>query len=270
MRTAILVLGASTVLALSYLAAAAPPADRTGPYPPVISSQQIDRFDAITKTKARLATDPKSLVDWIVLGELAQEVAMNLPEDQARTYVKLSREAYEKAAALAPDHPAIKAAAEFARDLEAHLAEFETARDQATNTYLDARRRDLALANYTPSIAVFNPPPAPSAPVPAPAPAAPPAVGGEVVTNPPLKNDATTDNATYGARLYYGTLPTYRSFTGNDGASPLTFQQYSSAYYPPGYYTNPSAPPVTLQQFGLTGLRAYTASPGATPPLRPQ
>ena len=281
MRRSILALGVSGFLAVSYLAMAAPPAERRRPLPPVISSQQIDRYDAIMKTKARLAEDPKSLADWIILGELCHEVALSLPEAQARDYVKSSREAYEQALALAPDNAGIRAAVQFARDLEANLDQFERARDQATETYLAARRRDLALANYTPAIAVYDPrartaanvPAGPRPAVVAPAtPAAPaePAVGEEVVTNPPLKNDPTTDNATYGARLYYGALPTYRSFVGIDGADPLTYKEYSSAYYPPGLYTDPVIPPITPQRVGVTGLRAVTESPVVTPPVRPR
>jgi hypothetical protein len=279
MRRWILAVGASGLLTGSYLAVAAPPVKRPAPAAPVISSHQIDRYDAIMKTKARLAEDPKSLADWIVLGELAHEVAMNLPEAQARDYVKTSREAYEKALALAPDNAGVRAAAQFARDLEANLDQFEKTRDQATETYLAARRRDLALSNYTPSVAVYNPPALPPAeadlaaaapvraPVTVPAPAVPtrPADPDEPVTNPPLPNDRATDTATYGARLLYGTAPTYQAFT-SDANAPYTYQQYSSSYYPPGYYTNPAVPPVSLQRYRTAGL------PGAvvTPPVRPR
>ena len=50
--------------------------------PPVIGSHQIDRYDAIDKEQKVLEADnPKSLADWIILGELAHEVAMDAPAD---------------------------------------------------------------------------------------------------------------------------------------------------------------------------------------------
>ena len=46
------------------------------------------------------------MADWIILGELAYEVALDLPADQATRYYRISRDAYEKAAlAIQPDQP---------------------------------------------------------------------------------------------------------------------------------------------------------------------
>jgi len=73
-------------------------------------------------------------------GELAHEVAQDVPTDQDDQYYKISREAYEKALALDANNAGLKAAAQFARDEEAHAAEFDKARRQAARTYIDARR----------------------------------------------------------------------------------------------------------------------------------
>jgi hypothetical protein len=138
-----------------------PPAPRTSTSAPVISSRHIDRYDAIHALQERLRANPKSLADWVILGELAHEVALDLPADQATRYFQISRDAYEKALALRPDQPGLKAAVQFARDHEANSQRFEEARDRATSTYLEARRRDLAATGYTPSLSVYGVPQTP-------------------------------------------------------------------------------------------------------------
>jgi len=277
MRASILAFGAFGLLALSFVAAEDLPPAKPRVITPVISTHQIDRYDAIKKTKFKLDQDPKSLADWIILGELTQEAALNVPQVQARDYMKTSRDAYEKALALAPDNAGLKAAVQFARDMEANFDQFEKVRDQATETYLEARRRDLALANYTPTIAVYNPPlpPADAAvAVPAPAPPTRPADDEEVVVNPPLPNTPATDASNYGARLVYGSGPIYQAYVAaEEGAAPYTFQQYSSAYYPPNYYTNPATPAVTLQRYGQTYYKRGTfgpTRPTTVPPPAPR
>jgi hypothetical protein len=136
-----------------------PPAPRASA--PVISSRHIDRYDAIHVLQERVRTNPKSLADWVILGELAHEVALDLPADQATRYFQISRDAYEKALALRPDQPGLKAAVQFARDHEADSQRFEEARDRATSTYLEARRRDLAATGYVPSLSVYGVPQTP-------------------------------------------------------------------------------------------------------------
>ena len=72
--------------------------------PPVIGSHQIDRYDAIEKEQQAVADNPKSLADWIILGELSHEVAMDAPADHAGKYFKMSSDAFESALALAPNN----------------------------------------------------------------------------------------------------------------------------------------------------------------------
>jgi hypothetical protein len=178
--------------------AQAPPPPRRSTPPaasraPVISSRQIDRYDAIKALQQRLKENPKSLADWVILGELAHEVAMDLPTDQAPRYYQISRDAYEKALALQPDHPGLKAALQFARDHEANSARFESARHRAAQTYLDARRRDLAAAEYTPSLPLYGVPQVPPVTVAATTTVAP---NSTTTTVAPTTTNATTTTVT--------------------------------------------------------------------------
>jgi hypothetical protein len=244
--------------------AADPPAPPGAPKakgpPPVISSHQINRYAAIHQLQNKLEADPKSLSDWIILGELAHEVAIQGPTEQAPRYFAIAREAYEKALALAPDNPGLKAAAQFARDQEANAEKFDQTRGQATTTYLEARRRDLAATNYSPAVPVYGPlvmtttstTPVPRALVPPTdtAPAVTPATAGTV----------STDTANYGtSQLYSYSYPRYQSFYAT---LPYTYQQYSNAYYPSSYYNNPAAQPVTLQRYVQQFPRAMMNSAG--------
>lgn len=138
-----------------------PAVTRGAAAPPVISSRQIDRFDAIQKERDILRKNPNSLADWVILGELAHEAAMELPASQAGDYFRTTSEAFQKALALDPNNSGLKAAVQFARDQQAHLGEFEAARDAATDVYLAARRRDLGATHYTPHVAVYSAPSAP-------------------------------------------------------------------------------------------------------------
>jgi len=91
-------------------------------------------------------------------------VALDLPADQAARYFQMSRDAYEKALALDPNNPGLKAAVQFAKDQQSNASRFATSRDRATAAYLDARRRDLAATNYTPSVRTYGPASAPAVP----------------------------------------------------------------------------------------------------------
>jgi hypothetical protein len=135
-----------------------PPPSQENPPPPIIGSHQIDRYEAINKLQQELKANPKSESDWVILGELSQEVADDLPGEQAAKFYQMSRDAYEKALQLDPDNPGLKAAVAFARDREANASKFTSARNQATQTYLDARRRDLAATRYTPAVRTYAPP----------------------------------------------------------------------------------------------------------------
>jgi len=282
------------VLAAAAAARAAGPA-----VPPVISSEQIDRFEAIRMLQQSLDRNPKALTDWVVLGELAHEVAVDLPADQARQYYKISRDAYEKALALAPNNAGLKAAVRFAQDQDEGFDRFEQSRRAAAKTYVDARRRDLAATSYTPTVRTFAPPPVALAaargttttgtPT---TPAAPATTGPDVVVSsnaaatatppvnaptgvvvpdrapavsPPRRED--TDTGSYGTRLIYSN-PIYLPYNMAGGA-PYTYQQYSSAYYPYGYFSNQTVQPVTLprytQMMSQGGGRALQPVPVETP-----
>jgi len=206
-------------LATPIAAVAAEPDLGSAPTPGanVIGSHQIDRYEAITQAQEATRTNPDSLADWIIVGELGHEVALDGPPDQAAKYLKISRDAYEKAAALAPDNAGLKAAMLFARDQETGVGDFEAARRRAAQTYLEARRRDLAATEFDPSIRMYSPtsdlptPPVPRATTPTPgrtpAPAedtGPPIAGQKPTTAPrigqPLDDLVGTNSATTSAR----------------------------------------------------------------------
>jgi len=207
MRKPIRMAGLMAILAvpLATRGAEPPVPPRTLPQPvaPVISTHQINRYEAINKLQQTLKDNPKSLADWVILGELAHEVALDVPADQAVKYSRMSRDAYEKALALDPDNPGLKAAVQFAQDQENDSEKFNAARAQGAAAYLDARRRDLAATNYTPTLRVYGTPipfpftraasttPATTV-VPTPAAAAP--TPTTTTANPPLAN--TTPGAT--------------------------------------------------------------------------
>ena len=158
MRTPIRLLWAVAVLAPAWATAAA-----QSSAPQVIGTQQINRFEAIRQLQETVKQNSKSLADWVILGELAHEVAIDLPADQAGEYYKLSRDAYENALELAPDNAGLQAAVQFAKDQEQGLDRFEKSRSAATQMYLAARRRDLAETQFTPSLRVYGAPTAPPA-----------------------------------------------------------------------------------------------------------
>jgi len=228
-------------------AAAADPPGRpaTQSSQPIISSDQIDRFEAINELQQKLKTNANSLADWVILGELAHEAALNVPADQAPRYNAISLDAYEKALALAPDNRGLKAAVSFARDQQANQPQFTQDRAQLTKLYLETRRRDLASSNYTPAVRVANAPlisrgqPGTGA-------------GSDVVTPPGTPTSVYTFQPLY--------VP------GNP--EPYTYRQYSSAYYPAGL-SAPGVLPITAQHYMLMNAIGAPARvlPGTTAPV---
>ena len=87
--------------------------------PPLISTHQINRYDAINQLQAALKANPNSLADWVILGELSHEAALDAPRDHAAKFYQMSRDAYERALTLDPNTAGLKAAVQFARDREA-------------------------------------------------------------------------------------------------------------------------------------------------------
>src|SRR5207248_6744927 len=84
----------------------------------VLGTHLIDRYEAIQQVRAGLRSNPNNLNDWIILGELAQEVAGEVPADMAPGYYKLAHDAYENALKLSPNNASLKAAAAFTREQE--------------------------------------------------------------------------------------------------------------------------------------------------------
>jgi hypothetical protein len=283
MRTAIRLFWAVAVLAPAWVTAAAQTQTSA---PQVIGTQQINRFEAIRQLQETVKQNPKSLADWVILGELAHEVAIDLPADQAGQYYKLSRDAYENALELAPDNRGLQAAVQFAKDQEQGLDRFEKSRSAATRMYLEARRRDLAETQFTPSLRVYGAPTPPPAAMTGRA-AATGATTGDIGTarpttvNPTLDNTAATASSTrndpavrksatggdvvvfpaetassttsgpsganYGVRQFYS-YPAYQTYVPSQGA-PLTYQQFSNSYYPTDNAAGQANQPVTLQRY---------------------
>ena len=167
-----------------------------GPAPRVIGSHQIDRYEAIEQVRQALQADPKDLSDWVLLGELAQEVAMDAPSDRVPGYYRLAREAFDSALKLQLDNPGLKAAAQFAREQEQGVEQFRRSRSRATATYLATRRRELAQSGNTPMLRVY---PAPTGPAP-----------GQAAATAPGSISST---------------PLYRSYVGEQG-DPYTYQEH--------------------------------------------
>ena len=199
---------------------------------PTIGSHQIDRFAAIQQLQTDLKSDGNNLANWAILGELAHEVAVDLPEGQDDSYYKLSRQAYENAARLDPNNNGLKAAVQFARDQEANAASFDAQRRQGVNTYLDARRREMAANGVNPTLMVYE-------------------------SN---SNTASTTNQPSGvpANQPYGQAAptrTYRPFYNQQAQQPYSYNQYQNGFAPPpappagAAATNPTATPTTLREF---------------------
>jgi len=327
MHTPIRFLWVFAVLALGWTTAAT----AAGPAAPtVIGSHQINRFEAIRQLQQTLKQNPESLADWVILGELAHEVAIDSPAEQAAQYYGMSRDAYRQALKLAPDNPGLRAAVQFAEDEEAGLDRFEQSRRRATQMSLAARRRDLAATQFTPSLRVYGPIGLPATTAAAgpggtvrtgttvttrPAGTTTTGAGGSGTTtandrggNAPAEVSSTRNDpsirvsragdetavtpsetatnlgsgpsgANYGVRQFYS-YPTYQTYAPSRGA-PVTFQQYSSSYYPPNFDASQANQAVTLQRYsqqgqGLplpgdpTGRPATTGTTTTTPPSPPR
>ena len=219
--------------------------------PSTIGSHQIDRFEAIRQLQNDLNSDNTSVANWTILGELAHEVALDIPNGQDDAYYKLSREAYERASQLDPNNVGLRSAVQFARDQEANAAAFDARRRQGVATYLEARRREMAANGVNPTVMVYE-----SAPM------APPMNG---------VNGAQPNNANQPYATGYPT-PTYRPYYNPQSQQPLNYNQYSNGYVPPTANPNQVAPPTTLRQFGQQlpgmlinqGVRGF-GQPGAVP-----
>lgn len=240
--------------------AAAPGQDPAAPAQPsaTIGSHQIDRYAAITQLRSEIRGDPNNLANWVILGELAHEVALDLPEPTDDAYYKISRDAYERALGLDPNNNGLKAAVQFARDQEANSRTFDAQRRNGVATYLDSRRREMATNGVNPTVLVYETPtPLPSTlPVPQPP---------DRVT--PGAPRATQPGAFQPANAY--PTPTYRPYANTEG-QPYNYNQYQNAYSPAAAPNQ--APPTTLRQFGqqLPGVLLNEATRGTTRPAAPR
>jgi hypothetical protein len=146
-------------LASALAAAAAQSPNAPGaPTPRVIGGHRIDRYHAIEQVRQALIKDPNNLTDWVLLGELAQEVAEQAPADRAAGYYRLAHDAYANALKLQPSHAGLRAAAQFAADQEKRAAQVQQSRARATTSYLEARRRELARSGNAPTVRTYAAP----------------------------------------------------------------------------------------------------------------
>jgi hypothetical protein len=162
----------------------------------VLGTHQIDRFAAIEQTRAALEADPNNLNDWIILGELAQEVAGDVPTNLAAGYFKLAHDSYEAALKLSPGNASLQAAARFAREQEQDAEAFAQGRRRAAATYLKTRRDELAQHGAAPTVRVHSYP----------------------------NRTQTRNPAAAAAPSYY-----YQPYAASDG-SPYTYQQHYRNY----------------------------------------
>ena len=174
--------------------------------PSAVRSDQIDRYEAIRQLQAELKSDPKSEQNWIILGELAHEIAFELAGEQDTPYYKMSRNAYEQSLKLNPSSPALQAAVQFAKDQETAANEFDQTRRQAVPAYLARRRQELTQFGTGPQVRVYA----------APTPRQPP-------TQPSQLPAAATATAT---------APAYRPYYQGQGRQPYSYQQYSTDTLP--------------------------------------
>ena len=190
-----------------------------------IGTHQIDRFEAIHLLQESLKSTPNDAAAWIVLGELAHEVAQDLSSQDDEPYYKLSQEAYEKALALQPNNAGLKAAVEFAREQKAGAAQWDQARRDAASSYIEVRKSELAASGFNPTVQASFTPPAPPAP--------PAAVAA--TNSAPASQPAVTYQ-----------YPVYQPYYVQ-GTQPYTYQQYAGGYLytAPAYYTYGTVPGVT-------------------------
>ena len=216
---------------------AAPVTTTVAPAAPTIGSHQIDRYEAIRQLQADLASDANNAANWTILGELAHEVALELPQGQDDTYYTLSRQAYERANQLDPNNPGLRAAVQFAREQETNSATFDARRRQGVATYLESRRREMTLHGINPTVLVYEPSAAPTT--------VPAGVGPNGVQ---VNSQATTVVQPY-ATAY--PTPSYRPYYNQQAQQPLGYNQYSNGYTPTtGGNGAQTVAPTTLRQYG--------------------
>src|SRR5271166_5281465 len=180
-----------------------------------IGTHQIDRFEAIQVLQQTLKSNPTDTAGWIVLGELAHEVAQDLSSSEDEPYYKLSLEAYEKALALQPNNAGLKAAVEFARDQKADAVHWDQARREAAGSYIEVRKSELAASGFNPTVQASSPPASSTPSTPRTAPAAVAGTNTVPVTQP---------TQTYSYPVY---VPYYVYV---QGGQPYTYQQYAGGY----------------------------------------
>lgn len=239
--------------------ATAVPAPATVTVPAVIDSHQIDRFAAIRQVERDLRADTRDIVDWVILGELAHDVALDLPPGQDRPYYALSRQAYESALVLDPNNAAVRAAAQFARDQEAGLAQLEDTRKRSAQVYVAARRRELSKRGIVPMIRTVIVPAATTTVAPART-AVTTTTTAPVATPPPVEATATTTATTVAPGM------TYQPYVV--AGAPLTYTQYMNGFV---VQATPTTPVVTvreyIQQYPPVSRRdAIRAATGVAPP----
>ena len=182
----------------------APPTPTQTQTPSAVRLDQIDRYEAIRQLQTELKTNPNKEANWIILGEIAHEIAYELAGEQDTPYYQMSRQAYENALKLNPTSKALQAAVQFAKDQEAGATQFDDSRRQAVPQYLANRRRELTESGAGPNVRVYSQPPTPSRSV------------------PPQGTPATTSAA----------VPTYRPYYQAQGGQPYSYRQYSSETLP--------------------------------------
>jgi len=221
MKKSMMTTAAALAVALAATGASAQ-RDPAAPGSGVIGSHQIDRYEAIRELQQALKANPRATGDWVILGELAHEVALDVPAAQDNAYYRISRDAYEKAQALEPTNPGLKAAVQFARDQEAGARRFDEARKAAARTYLESRRRAMARSGINPTVRVFA-----AAPQPEPPSRELPAAERPAAAAPAGTTAATAPAAPAGASTYAVNRPYY-----TPQGQPFTYQQYQQSYLP--------------------------------------
>jgi tetratricopeptide (TPR) repeat protein len=149
-----------------------------------IGTHRIYRFEAIQLLHESLKSNPNDAAAWIVLGELAHEVAQDLSSQDDESYYKLSLEAYEKALALQPKNAGLKAA-------------------------IELRKSELAASGFNTTVQTDSPPTPPTPPTP---PAAVAATNSAPVSQPTQTYQYPVSQPYYveGAQPY-----TYQQYAGS-------------------------------------------------------
>lgn len=232
-RFGLALLAIGPMAATAQQAPAPAPAPATTPVPapsaPPPGSHQIDRYEAIRQLQEAARTEPNNVANLIILGELAHEVATELPAEQDMAYYAMSKAAYEKALALEPNNPGLKAAVRFAEEQAANAARFDAGKRAGVAAYLAARRQELGQPGVGPRVRVYEAPAAAPASTPnQPQPAAP------------------------GRTLPAAAVPTYRPFYPQGGQA-----------YTYGEYSNSTLPSVSSTAAGMAP-RAGASNPAST------